>query len=158
MRFFPHDLPTCNGRVVFLKVAEDEASILKCVGTNLARADVAGIGGHFRHVNNLLLLHIDLVSPTISEGAVGGSKLFLRCRMHRISPFWTFWIHQVSTHVTIALVHEETLTLCAIQGVWPTGAIFHSLLGGDQLPRAHDLISYVRFGLPKDGRSAEHDR
>ena len=53
-----------------------------------------GVGGHFREMNDLLLLGVDLVPATVSECAVGGSDLFLRRGMHWIDPFWTVGIHQ----------------------------------------------------------------
>src|SRR5262249_6135059 len=98
MRFFPHDLPTCNGGVVFLNVAEDQATVFKRVGTNLTRADVSRIGRYFGQMNNLLLLHVNLVVPTIGERAISGSKLFFLRRMKRVSPFRAVGINQVSTH------------------------------------------------------------
>src|SRR4029077_6545029 len=91
--FLPYNLPTRNGRVLFLNIAEDQAIVLQVVWTNLARAYVAGIGSHFRKMNNLLVLHINLVTSTVSERAVGGGNLFLRRCVHRIRPFHTIRIH-----------------------------------------------------------------
>src|SRR5437870_12616092 len=73
-----------------------------------------GVGGHFREMNDLLLLGVDLVPATVSECAVGGSDLFLRRSMHWIGPFWTVGIHKVGAHITVALVHEEALTVGSI--------------------------------------------
>ena len=111
LNLFPNNLPTSNGGIIFLYVAKDQATVLKRVRTNLARADVARIGSHFRQVNDLLLLHIDLVASTIREHAIGGSKLFFFGRMRGVSPFRQVWIHQVGARITVALVHEETLAV-----------------------------------------------
>src|SRR5579863_818819 len=108
-------------------------------------------------MNNLFLLHIDLVSPTISERAIGGSNLFFRRRMRRVGPFQMARIHQFSTHVTVALVHEEALTLRAHNRVWASAAIFHGFFGRDQLPCAYDPVSNLRLALPKDERAADHN-
>src|SRR5437879_5783077 len=86
-------------------------------------------------MNDLLLL------------AVGGSDLLLRRSMHRIGPFWTIGIHQVSAHVTVALVHEEALTVGSVGRIWPSGPVFHGVFSGNHLPRAHDSIANFRFGL-----------
>ena len=106
-----------------------------------------GVGGHFREMNDLLLLGVDLVPATVSECAVGGSDLFLRRSMHWIGPFWTVGIHKVSAHVTVALVHEEALTVGSIGRIWASGPGFHDVFRRNQLPRAHDSVANFRFGL-----------
>ena len=98
-------------------------------------------------MNDLLLLGVDLIPATVGECAVGGSDLLLRRSMHRIGPFWTVGIHKVSAHVTVALVHEEALTVGSIGGIWPSGPVFHGVFSGNHLPRAHDSIANFRFGL-----------
>src|SRR5436190_12940341 len=98
-------------------------------------------------MNDLLLLGVNLVPATVGECAVGGSDLLLRRGMHRIGPFWTVGIHKVSAHVTVALVHDEALTVGSIGGIWPSGPIFHGVFSGNHLPRAHDSIANFRFGL-----------
>src|SRR5215470_19764786 len=101
-------------------------------------------------MNNLLLLHINFVASTIGERAMGHSKLLFRRRVEMVNPFRTLGIHQVSAHIAVALVHEEALTLCAILRIWAPGAIFHGLLGGHLLPRSHDSLTNLRFGLGTD--------
>src|SRR5579863_7244162 len=108
-------------------------------------------------MNNLFLLHIDLVSPTISEHAIGGGNLFFSRRMRSVGPFQMVRIHQFSAHVTVALVHKEALTMRAHYGVRAGAAILHGFFGRDQLPRAHDPFSNLRLALPKDERTADHN-
>src|SRR5260370_10090363 len=98
-------------------------------------------------MNDLLLLGVDLVPATVSECAVGGSDLFLRRSMHWIGPFWTVGIHKVSAHITVALVHEEALTVESIGRIWASGPVFHDFFRGNQLPRPHDPIPNFRFVL-----------
>ena len=106
-----------------------------------------GVGGHFREMNDLLLLGVDLVPATVSECAVGGSDLFLRRSMHWIGPFWTVGIHKVGAHITVALVHEEALTVGSIGRIWASGPGFHDVFRRNQLPRAHDSVANfpIRF-------------
>ena len=63
LRFFPHNLPTRNGEVVFLNVAADQAAIFKRVGTNLARAEESRIDRHFRQM--MSTAETSLYVPTI---------------------------------------------------------------------------------------------
>jgi len=149
VNLLPNDFPACNGGIVFLNVAEDQAAAFKTIRPDLARSHVSRVGSHFRQMNNPLLLHVDLVPATIGEAAIRGSEFFLRRDMYRIGPFWPVGIHKVSAHVTIALVHEEALAMGPERKNWPSGAVFHGFFCGNELPRTHDLITYLRFSLTK---------
>src|SRR5262249_58863346 len=105
-------------------------------------------------MNNLLLLHVDLVASTMGECAIGGSELFFLCRVNGVSPFRTVGINQVSAHISLALVDKEALTVGSIE--WTSGPVFHDVHRGNQLPRPHDSVSNLRFGLSKNQRTAEH--
>ncbi len=101
-------------------------------------------------MNDLLLLGVDLIPATGNECAVGGSDPFLRRSMRWVGPFRTVGIHQDSAHVTVALVHEEALTVGSKGRKWASGPVFHDLFCGNHLPRAYDLIANFRFGLTED--------
>src|SRR5689334_19708389 len=133
--FLPHNPPSRDGGIAFFNIAENQSVTLKCVRTDLARPHPCGIACHFRKMNDLFLLYIDLVTATIEERALGSSTLFLDSLLLLLR------IDKDGTHITIALVQEKALGMWAEICERMSGAIVHGLLGQYQLPRADDEIA-----------------
>ena len=60
-------------------------------------------------MDDLPLLHVDLVASAVGEGAIGGGRLFIRRETQRVAPFGAVRVDEIGAHVAIPLIHEEAL-------------------------------------------------